>query len=436
MPGQGGALTVLSRQSLARRRESGRRARRAYADPLGGGTRQPPWNVLRPSIPAIPNQRAAPSSSVEDGVRSSRRKSLGRASASGGAYIMAEGRHVMGLRGMGSSLVSRWGLGETAPPRHPRRGVAVSDLMQAVLQTSDLSLCVGLQTGVPRSKASFGQRGGLLSVVAGQPPASRSSDEGREQWTPEPPFPTLAGQPDTLIIDSSNTLCGPVWLRVGVTFNTSCLHARTSRDWGSVEAVVCLSRSIRASSPGEQVFTVPSGGDARVRTRFASRAGGVSLGRIAGASSRDPDTAWRIPAVRLAPGQSGLPSRQRLRRASEGGKPQASPYCDGRPPWNATYSRRSAAPAVGPRTGDEPPRPQPPSLAREAEAGTPPTLCGAFHCDGLFSVRCNGRCAMQGAWGLQRGPSVPQACSIQEETVFVGVCSTLGDVQVVGIPQS
>ncbi|KAI8493497.1 hypothetical protein Bbelb_288940 [Branchiostoma belcheri] len=65
---------------------------------------------------------------------------------------------VVGLRGMGSSLVSRRGLGETAPPRHPRRGVAVSDSMQAVLQTSDLSLSVGLRAGVPRSKASFGQR--------------------------------------------------------------------------------------------------------------------------------------------------------------------------------------------------------------------------------------------------------------------------------------
>ena len=61
------------------------------------------------------------------------------------------------------------------------RGAAFRSLtrLQAVLRTSDLSLSVGLRAGVPRSKASFGQRGGLLPVVAGQPPASTACSTPR-----------------------------------------------------------------------------------------------------------------------------------------------------------------------------------------------------------------------------------------------------------------
>lgn len=206
-PRQGGAPTVAlssiarwpagSRQAAAQAESQERPCRPAWRrDPaaplerLVGRTHR----CARRSLPRTPNRRAnrprVARSRTESGPPGEKswagERKWGRLYPGGGAS------RVVGLRGMGSSLVSRRGLGETAPPRHPRRGVAVSDSMQAVLRTSDLSLSVGLRAGVPRSKASFGQRVrtalGRRRLATGLDwllHSPRSSREGRAQSTPD-----------------------------------------------------------------------------------------------------------------------------------------------------------------------------------------------------------------------------------------------------------
>ena len=103
------------------------------------------------------------------------------------------------LRGMGLILVPRRGLGGPGLPWHPGVGVAVSDSMQSKERTSDLSLSVGLRAGVPRSKASFGQRGG---PPCPSPPASHRRRGGntprglQEKGGRNRPHPARAGRPD------------------------------------------------------------------------------------------------------------------------------------------------------------------------------------------------------------------------------------------------
>ena len=122
-----GALASIARRRRARAESQERPGRPAWRrDPAAPLERWSGALSARPSFPRL-NQRAAPSSPVEDGVRSSRReKFLGGRAKVGAPISWRRGVASRVCAEWGRGLVSRRGLGETALPRHP--GVAFRSL--------------------------------------------------------------------------------------------------------------------------------------------------------------------------------------------------------------------------------------------------------------------------------------------------------------------
>ncbi|KAI8518884.1 Alpha-(1,3)-fucosyltransferase 7 [Branchiostoma belcheri] len=109
-----------------------------------------------------------------------------------------------------------------------------------------------------------------------------------------------------------------VWVRAG--------PARHGKDPG-VQKRRCGSVRFSQLPPAETLESEPD----LLLGLAAPRSGGPR-----GVSSRYPDPAWRIPAVRLAPGQSSLSPLAVTAKGVGRWQAPASLYCAGRPPWNAT----------------------------------------------------------------------------------------------------